>query len=79
MWSINVNLRLLKAAIEFVWWGGGGGVCKVIFMSNYSVEVVLCCVFVGVVTKCPFTNDIVSVNYISFNILSFDWLAMCFL
>ena len=58
----------------------GGGVGAVIFVFNpTTVEVVLCCVFVGVVTKCPFTNDIVSVNYISFNILSFDWLAMCFL
>ena len=51
----------------------------VIFMSNPTTVLRLCCVFVGVVTKCPFTNDIVSVNYISFNILSFDWLAMCFL
>ena len=42
------------AHVEFVWWGvvgwgGSGGVCTIIFVS-YSVEVVLRCVVVGVVT-----------------------------
>ena len=43
-WSIKVNLRLLKARVEFLWWVGG-----VVLQShfdvkpNYSVEVVFCC------------------------------------
>ena len=43
LWKINVNLRLLKATVEFV--------CM---QPNYSVEVVLwfCCVVVGVVIGC---------------------------
>ena len=39
---------VLKASVEFVWWGGGGGVGWVLHSNfhvqpNYSVEVVLCC------------------------------------
>ena len=45
---MNVNLRLLKAAIEFLWWGGV--VCTVIFMSNPTTVLRLCCVVAGVVT-----------------------------
>ena len=42
--SINANLRLLKATVEFVWWGGGG-VCTVIFVSNPTtvLRLRLCC------------------------------------
>ena len=49
-WSINVNLRLLKATVEFLWWWvGWGGVdwlgCAKSFcvQPNFCVEVVLCC------------------------------------
>ena len=55
MLSINVNLRRMKAAVEFVWLDGGGGVeCYAQSFScptqlQCSVEVVLCCVVVGVV------------------------------
>ena len=57
--SINVNRRLLKAKVEFLWWvvawgvwvGGWGGGCKDIFQNDFCVEIVLCCVVgVGVVT-----------------------------
>ena len=24
LFVVNVNMRLMEAAIEFVWWGGGG-------------------------------------------------------
>ena len=49
---MNVVMRLTEAAFEFLWWvGGWGGVCKVIFMPNHCVEVMLRCVVVGVVTK----------------------------
>ena len=44
---VVIVLRLLKASIEFLWGVVGwvvGGVCTVIFVSNYSVVV-------GVVTK----------------------------
>ena len=62
---MNVVLRLLKATVEFLWVGGVGGVggvvggvCKVIFMSNQTTVLRLCCwlccVFVGVVTICKF-------------------------
>ena len=47
-----VDLRLMEATVEFVWWGGGvgwGGVCTVIFMSNPTTVLRLCCVVVGVV------------------------------
>ena len=52
LWSINVHLGLLQSDVEFLWWGGVGGVCKVIFMSNPTVvlRLRLCCVVVGVVT-----------------------------
>ena len=38
--------------IAFLWVGGGWGgvVCKVIFMSNPTTVLRLCCVVVGVVT-----------------------------
>ena len=51
MWSINVDLRLLKATIEFLWWVGWGGVHNTFHVQpNYIVEVVRC-VVAGVVTK----------------------------
>ena len=37
--SINVNFRLLKATIEFLWWGGLHSHFH--GQPNYSVEVVL--------------------------------------
>ena len=47
----------MEAAVEFEWWGdAGGGVCKVIFMSNPTAVLRLCCVVVGVVTI--FIDDI---------------------
>ena len=49
MWSINVNLRLLEANIDFLWWGDGVA-CTVIFMSNPTTVLWLRCVVVGVVT-----------------------------
>ena len=42
------SLARLEVPEKFVWWVVGGGVCKVIFMSNPTV--VLCCVGVGVLT-----------------------------
>ena len=42
------SLACLEVPEKFVWWVVGGGVCKVIFMSNPIV--VLCCVGVGVLT-----------------------------
>ena len=45
---MNVVLRLTEAAVEFLWWVGGwdglggGGVCKVIFMSNPTTVLRLC-------------------------------------
>ena len=39
---MNVVLRLMKTAVEFVWLGGGGGVCTVIFMSNPTTVLTLC-------------------------------------
>ena len=47
MLSINVNLRRMKAAVEFVWLDGGGGVeCfAVIFVSNPTIVLRLCCRF----------------------------------
>ena len=48
MSTINVVLRLMKAAVEFVWWWGLHSNFHV--KPNYSVEVVLRCVVVGVVT-----------------------------
>ena len=45
---MNVFLRLMEAAGEFVWWWGG--VCTVIFMPKPTSELRLCCVVVGVVT-----------------------------
>ena len=45
LWSMNVAL---KASVEFVWWGLHS---HFRVQPNYSVNVVLCCVVVGVVTK----------------------------
>ena len=53
--------------VEFLWCGGvGGGVCTVIFVSNPTTVLKLCCVVVGVVTK----NQLSS----SLAILLFCWL-----
>ena len=50
MGSVNVDLRLLKASVEWVGWGGMHS--HFFVQPNYSVEVVLwlCYVVVGVVT-----------------------------
>ena len=50
---MNVVLRLTEAAVEFLWWVGGvvGFAKSFSFQPNNCVEVVLCCVVVGVVTK----------------------------
>ena len=52
MGSVNVDLRLLKASVEWVGWGGMNS--HFFVQPNYSVEVVLwlCYVVVGVVTIC---------------------------
>ena len=45
---------VIEAAVEFLWWVVSGGVdvqSHFHVQSNYSVEVVLCCVVVGVMTK----------------------------
>ena len=48
---MNIVLRLMEAAVEFVWWVGCGGMHSHFHVKpNYSVEVVLRCVVVGVVT-----------------------------
>ena len=44
MLSINVNLRSMKTAVEFVWLDGGGAV---IFVSNPTIVLRLCCVVAG--------------------------------
>ena len=52
---MNVVLRLMEAAVEFVWWSGvvvgfaQSFSCPTL-LPNYSVEVVLRCVAVWVVT-----------------------------
>ena len=52
LWSINVNLRLLKASVEFLWWVGGWvGVCTVIFVSNRTTVLRLCCCCVVVTIR----------------------------
>ena len=38
---MNVVLRLMEAAVKFVWWWGG--VCTGIFMSNPTTVLRLCC------------------------------------
>ena len=40
LWSINVNLMVMEATVEFLWWM----VCKVIFVSNPKTVLRLCCV-----------------------------------
>ena len=47
LWSININLTLLMATVEFVWWGHSNFRVQ----PNYSVEVMLCCLVIGVVTN----------------------------
>ena len=47
---MNVVLRLMEAAVEVVWWWGWGLHSHFHVQPNYSVEVVLRCVVVGVVT-----------------------------
>ena len=49
---MNVVLTLLKATVEFLWWGGGGWGLHSHFhvKPNNDVEVVLRCVVVWVVT-----------------------------
>ena len=51
---MDVVLRLTEAAVEFLWWVGGGWGLHSHFrvQPNYSIDVVLCCVVlvVGVVT-----------------------------
>ena len=50
LWSINVHLGLLEVDVEFLWWWWGGGcwgggvVCTVIFVSNPTAVLRLCCV-----------------------------------
>ena len=39
LWSINVNLMVMEATVEFLWWV----VCKVIFVSNPTTVLRLCC------------------------------------
>ena len=51
---MNVVLRLSEAAVESLWWWVGGGVGIGLHIHfrvqpNYSVEVVLHCIVVGVV------------------------------
>ena len=48
---MNVGLRLMEAAVGFV--GLGGLHSHFHVQPNYSVEVVLCCVVIGVVTIFP--------------------------
>ena len=50
-WSMNVVLRLLKATVEFLWWGGWWGLQSHFHVQpNFCVGVVLYCVVVGVAT-----------------------------
>ena len=55
----NVHLLLLEANVEFVWWGE---VCTVIFTSNPTTVLRLCCVVVGVVTICVTTCRLFSID-----------------
>ena len=67
---MSVVLRLMEAAVAFVLWvGGGGGVGWGLHnhfhvQPNYSVEVVLRCVVVGVVTT---STKFVQVNKVKQN------------
>ena len=54
------SLARLEVPEKFLWWGGWGGVCKVIFMSNPTV--VLRCVGVGVLTTMAI-RDTVKAKY----------------
>ena len=48
---MNVCLALLETNVEILLWAVVGGVvCKVIFVSNPTTVLRLCCVVVGVVT-----------------------------
>ena len=53
---MNVVLRLMEAAVEFMWWWGWGFHSHFHVQPNYSVEAVLRCVVVGVVTKAKRTR-----------------------
>ena len=55
---MNVVMRLMEAAVDFVWWWGWGLHSHFHVQPNYSVEVVLCCVVVGVVTIYPINPEI---------------------
>ena len=70
--SINVNLWLLKAFVEFLWggmveWGGMHTHFRV--QPNFSVEVMLRCVVIGVVTisitkqALPYLLDLISLTF----------------
>ena len=58
---MNVVLSLTDAAVEFLWWWVGWGFHNFRVQPNYSVEVVLRCVVVGIVTK--------SIGCISYHII----------
>ena len=48
---MNVFLRLMEAAVKFVWWWGPSGVHSHFHVQpNYSVEVVLRCVVLLTIT-----------------------------
>ena len=65
VWDKKKQLRLMEAAVEFVWWGGvgwgGGGVRTVIFMSNPTTVLRLRCVVAGVVTA-YFREDVKDIH-----------------
>ena len=50
VWDKKKQLRLMESAVEFVWWWGWGLHSHFHVQANYSVEVVLYCVVIGVVT-----------------------------
>ena len=64
---MNVVLRLMEAAGEFVWWGG---VCTVIFVSNPTTVLKLCCVVVGVATIMFITNPMNHCEEIAYSTIS---------
>ena len=52
LWSINVNLRLLKATVEFLLWGGVWFAQSFLCPTQlYTVFRLCCVVVVGIVTK----------------------------
>ena len=52
------------AHVEFVWWGGVCTVYTVIFMSNPTTVLRLCCVVVGVVTTTLRDCDTIEINLV---------------